>query len=216
VGSREVDDVDLAHRQREVTVALNKKYGVLSRFTSDGSANVPLSGLPRDVWPIGRLDADSEGLLVLSEDKSLVAKMLSATKTYLAQVERVPADLSLLRSGVVIEGKKTLPAEAALVDEPEWLWPRDPPIRFRKSVPTAWVQLRIREGRNRQVRKMTAAIGHPTLRLIRVAIGGFWIAPPCRVVEEGDGGRDVAGVVRRVEPGAWVALNRDEVAALLR
>jgi 23S rRNA pseudouridine2457 synthase len=161
------------------TIALNKPYGMLSRFTSDGSKNRTLAelGLPKDVWPIGRLDADSEGLLLLSSDKKLVDKLLSPKnkqpKTYWAQVERVPSTdaLKQLESGVVIEGEKTLPAKARLLDPEPVVWDRDPPIRFRKNVPTAWLELTIVEGRNRQVRKMTAAVGYPTLRLIRVTMG---------------------------------------------
>jgi len=188
------------------TLALNKPYGVLSRFTSDGSANRPLStivpALPKDVWPVGRLDADSEGLLVLSSDKKLVDALMSPkrehAKTYLAQVERVPTAeaLAQLEAGVVVDGKRTLPAKARLVDEPTWLWPRDPPIRFRKSVPTAWLELTIVEGRNRQVRKMTAAAGFPTLRLLRVAIGAFRLDA--------------------LAPGAWRELDVRDIEALRR
>ncbi len=189
--------------RRGITVALNKPYGVLSRFTADGSDNAPLSSvqpaLPRDVWPVGRLDADSEGLLILSADKALVDRLLSPRrrheKTYLVQVERVPdaAAVAALEAGIVLDGTRTLPARARLVDAPA-LWPRDPPVRFRKSVPTAWLELRIVEGRNRQVRRMTAAVGHPTLRLVRVAVGAFAL--------------DLA-------PGAWRALDDDELARLV-
>jgi 23S rRNA pseudouridine2457 synthase len=164
---------------RHVTVALHKPYGFLSRFTSDGSAHRTLAelGLPADVWPIGRLDADSEGLLVLSSDKALVARLLDPAhahwRTYIVQVERVPDATALrqLEDGVVIDGKPTLRAHARLLPDDAIGWPRDPPIRFRKKVPTAFVALALTEGRNRQVRRMTAAVGHPTLRLVRVAIG---------------------------------------------
>jgi 23S rRNA pseudouridine2457 synthase len=151
---------------------------MLSRFTSDGSKHRTLKelDLPRDVWPIGRLDADSEGLLILSSDKRLVDRLLSPrhehTKTYWVQVERVPdaEALSALERGVVLDGRRTAPARARIIEEPK-LWERDPPIRHRKSVATAWIELVITEGRNRQVRRMTAAVGHPTLRLVRWKIG---------------------------------------------
>lgn len=160
------------------TLALHKPYGMLSRFTPDGSSWRCLGelGLPPDVWPIGRLDADSEGLLLLSSDKGLVDRLLSpkqkAPKTYLVQVERIPDDAALgqLARGVVLDGALTLPARARRIDEPP-VGPRDPPIRFRKSVPDCWIELQIVEGKNRQVRRMTAAVGHPTLRLVRWAVG---------------------------------------------
>lgn len=160
------------------TLALHKPYGLLSRFTPDGSAWRTLAGLglPADVWPIGRLDADSEGLLLLSSDKTLVDRLLSprrkAKKTYLVQIERIPDDdaIAALCSGVVLDGVKTLPAAARRIDPPRFS-PRDPPIRFRKTVPDCWIELVITEGKNRQVRRMTASVGHPTLRLVRTAIG---------------------------------------------
>jgi 23S rRNA pseudouridine2457 synthase len=161
-----------------VTLALHKPYGMLSRFTPDGSPNRTLAelGLPKDVWPIGRLDADSEGLLLLSSDKSLVDRLLSpkhkAEKTYWVQVERIPDDAALaqLCNGVVLDGERTLPARAARIEPPP-VAPREPPIRFRKSVPDCWIALSIVEGKNRQVRRMTAAVGHPTLRLVRHSVG---------------------------------------------
>jgi 23S rRNA pseudouridine2457 synthase len=163
-----------------LTIALWKPYGFLSRFTPDGSKWRTLAelGLPKDVWPIGRLDADSEGLLVLSSDKSLVDRLLSPKreheKTYWVQIERIPDEdaLAQLRAGVVLDGRKTAPSRVRRIDTPE-LPPRDPPVRFRKSVPDCWLELSITEGRNRQVRRMTAAVGHPTLRLVRHAIGRF-------------------------------------------
>jgi 23S rRNA pseudouridine2457 synthase len=162
------------------TLAFHKPHGVLSRFTPDGSKWRTLAefGLPKDAWPIGRLDADSEGLLILSSDKSLVDALLSPrrahAKTYWANVERIPsADaLARLAAGVLLDGTLTRPARARLIDAPA-LPPRDPPIRFRKNVPDCWLELRIVEGRNRQVRRMTAAVGHPTLRLVRAAIGAY-------------------------------------------
>jgi 23S rRNA pseudouridine2457 synthase len=160
------------------TLALNKPYGHVSQFTPKGGHPglkelVPIPG----VYPVGRLDHDSEGLLLLTTDGALAHRLTDPRfehpRTYWAQVERVPTEeaLALLRSGVLIEGKKTRPAEARLLTEEPALWERTPPIRFRKNVPTAWIELTIREGRNRQVRRMTAATGFPTLRLVRVAIG---------------------------------------------
>jgi len=177
--SRPIDNASAVDDTGDVvTIALHKPYGVLSRFTPDGSAWQTLAGfgLPRDVWPIGRLDADSEGLLLLSSQKALVDRLLSpkskAPKTYHVQVERIPDDdaLQRLRDGVVLDGEVTLPAKARRLDDVAYP-PRDPPIRFRKSVPDCWIELVIVEGKNRQVRRMTAAVGHPTLRLIRVAVG---------------------------------------------
>jgi 23S rRNA pseudouridine2457 synthase len=162
-------------------LAFHKPYGVLSQFTPDGSANRPLAefGFPKGVYPVGRLDADSEGLLLLSDEARWNARLLSPAshveKTYHALVERLPQESALrqLREGVVLDGKPTLPAGARLLDPQPEFPPRDPPVRFRKNVQDFWIELRLREGRNRQVRRMTAAVGHPTLRLIRVAIGGF-------------------------------------------
>ncbi|MEO6954727.1 MAG: pseudouridine synthase [Polyangia bacterium] len=183
------------------TIALWKPYGVVSRFTPDGSKWRTLAdlGLPRDVWPIGRLDADSEGLLILSADKALVERLLSPRrrhdKTYWVQVERIPDDAALhaLQSGVVFDGVRTLPARARRIDPPT-LPPRDPPIRARKSVADCWIELAITEGRNRQVRRMTAAVGHPTLRLVRAAIGNYRLTG---------------------EVGTWRTLDRAEMDSLL-
>lgn len=160
-------------------LALNKPYGVLSQFTPDHPGQRTLSefGLPKNIYPLGRLDRDSEGLLLLSDEPGLNTKLLDPKnahpRTYWAQVEgEVTEDpLRKLREGVVIEGKITLPAEAKRI-YPD-LTPRDPPIRFRQNIPTSWIELTLREGRNRQVRKMTASVGHPTLRLLRVSIGQF-------------------------------------------
>lgn len=162
------------------TIALHKPYGVLSQYTPDGSPNRTLAelGLPPAVWPVGRLDADSEGLLILTADKRLIDRLMSPRhahrKTYWVQVERIPDDAALraLADGVEISGGRTRPAQARRIDPPA-LPPRDPPIRYRKSVPDCWIELTITEGRNRQVRKMTAAVGHPTLRLVRAAIGDY-------------------------------------------
>ena len=162
-------------------LAFNKPYGVLSRFTPDGSPNRPLSdfGFPKSVYPIGRLDADSEGLLLLSAEPEWNERLLHPRRehprTYWAQVERIPsADaLKQLANGLSIGSHKTLPARAWLLDPQPEVPPRNPPIRFRKTVPACWIALELTEGKNRQVRRMTAAIGHPTLRLIRVKIGQF-------------------------------------------
>ena len=160
-------------------LAFHKPFGVLSQFTPDGSPNRPLAefGFPPRVYPIGRLDADSEGLLLLSDEAELNEKLLhprhAHEREYWAQVERIPTPdaLAQFARGVMIQGRKTLPCRAWLLDPQPQMPPRDPPIRFRKSVPTAWIEVVLSEGRNRQVRRMTAAIGHPTLRLVRVAIG---------------------------------------------
>jgi 23S rRNA pseudouridine2457 synthase len=199
-----------------VLIAFNKPYGVLSQFTSEGPANRTLAefGFPKNVYPIGRLDADSEGLLLLSDEPEWNERLLhprhAHEREYWAQVERIPTPEALkkLERGVPIQGRKTLPCRAWILEPqpevghacaPQVRWgeslsiqnikndldstdsrptkvdieipPRDPPIRFRKSVPDCWIGLELIEGKNRQVRRMTAAIGHPTLRLIRVRIG---------------------------------------------
>jgi 23S rRNA pseudouridine2457 synthase len=162
-------------------LAFHKPYGVLSQFTPDGSPNRTLAefGFPAGVYPIGRLDADSEGLLLLSDEPELNERLLHPrrghARIYWAQVERVPSVAALARMsrGVVIQGRKTLPCRAWLLDPQPAVPPRDPPIRYRKNVPDCWIGLELVEGRNRQVRRMTAAIGNPTLRLLRVQIGGF-------------------------------------------
>ena len=163
-------------------VLLNKPYGVLSQFTGGkgGEARDTLAhllGIP-GVYPAGRLDKDSEGLLLLTDDGRLQARIAEPRyklpKTYLVQVEGAPdeAALEALRRGVLLQDGMTCPAEARLIGPPA-LWPRDPPIRFRKNVPDSWIALTIAEGRNRQVRRMTAAVGHPTLRLVRWRIGDW-------------------------------------------
>ena len=163
-------------------ILFNKPYGVLSQFTDRGTQTVrpTLSNyvdIP-GVYPAGRLDRDSEGLLLLTDDGKLQARIADPKyklpKTYLAQVEgdAQQAALDQLRQGVRLKDGLTRPAEAERIAAPD-LWPRDPPVRFRKSVPDCWVTLTIREGRNRQVRRMTAAIGHPTLRLVRWSVGDW-------------------------------------------
>jgi len=169
-------------------ILFNKPYGVLCQFTDSGSDGATASArqtlsdfidLP-GVYPAGRLDRDSEGLLLLTDDGKLQARIadprFKMPKTYLVQVEGEPEEASLLslRRGVRLKDGLTRPAEVERISDPA-LWPRDPPVRFRKSVPDCWLRLTIREGRNRQVRRMTAAVGHPTLRLVRWAVGDWTI-----------------------------------------
>lgn len=185
-----------------VLIAFNKPYGVLSQFTSDGSPNRPLAefGFPKNVYAIGRLDADSEGLLLLSDEPQWNEKLLhprhAHEREYWAQVEKIPTQeaLTKLQRGLVIQGHKTLPCRAWMLEPQPEISPRVPPIRFRKSVPDCWIGLELIEGKNRQVRRMTAAIGHPTLRLLRVRIGNFWLDD--------------------LPPGQWRTLSAEEVKSL--
>lgn len=164
-------------------IALNKPYGVLCQFTDRSMPpRRTLAEFVREkgVYAAGRLDHDSEGLLLLTDDGALAHRLTDPRhkqpKTYLVQVEGAvtPAALDALRRGVELNDGLTLPAQARSLDAPpDWLWPRDPPVRFRKSVADAWLELTIREGRNRQVRRMTAAVGLPTLRLIRTRVGDY-------------------------------------------
>ncbi len=166
-------------------IAFNKPFGVLSQFTPDGSTNRPLAEfqLPPNVYPLGRLDADSEGLLLLSDEAGLNTRLLNPERghrrTYWAQVERIPSVEALreLERGVSIQDYQTRPCRAWLLEPQPDVPPRDPPIRFRKTVPDCWLALELVEGKNRQVRRMTAALGHPTLRLLRVKIGEFDLGP---------------------------------------
>ena len=164
-------------------LALHKPYGVLSQFTPEpGSRWRTLAdfGLPRGVYALGRLDADSEGLLLLSDEAGLNNQLLdprhSHRREYWAQVERMPTTdtlARLVRGGIALDDYRTLPCRARLLDPAPSPSPRDPPIRVRKNIPDAWLALELIEGKNRQVRRMTAAVGHPTLRLVRARIGDF-------------------------------------------
>lgn len=165
-------------------ILFNKPMGVLSQFTPASTATGPQRTLADfidvpGVYAAGRLDRDSEGLLILTDDGRLQARIASpksgTAKTYLAQVEGEPDDAALdaLRNGLRLKDGMTRPAQARRIDPPADLWPRDPPVRFRKSVPDCWMELTITEGKNRQVRRMTAAVGHPTLRLVRWRIGDW-------------------------------------------
>ncbi len=185
------------------TLAFFKPYGVLTKFT-DVEGRPTLADyidVPR-VYPAGRLDRDSEGLLLLTDDPALARRITEPRhelpKTYLAQVEHIPAEDALrqIRSGLNIRGYRTRPAEVDLLVEEPSLPPRPTPIRFRQNVPTAWLRLILREGRNRQVRRMTAAVGHPTLRLVRVAIGTI--------------------VLGNLQPGEWRDISRREIEELMQ
>jgi 23S rRNA pseudouridine2457 synthase len=214
-----------------VILAFHKPFGVLSQFTSDGSPNRPLAefGFPKNVYPIGRLDADSEGLLLLSDEPELNERLLHPRhmheREYWAQVERIPTPEALKRlaRGVTVQGRKTIPCRARILDPQPIVAatrqsaanltpgqsaalsrdaattiipPRDPPIRLRKSVPDCWLGLELIEGKNRQVRRMTAAIGHPTLRLVRVRIGGLCL--------------------ENLQQGRWKELDREERRVVLQ
>lgn len=179
-------------------LAFHKPYGVLSRFTPDGSPCRTLAefGLPKKVYPLGRLDADSEGLLLLSDEPGLNTRLLDPeeghARTYWVQVERIPTAETLQRisQGLLLGKQRTRPCRVwPLVPSPQ-IPSRNPPIRFRKNVPDCWIGLELVEGKNRQVRRMTAAVGHPTLRLIRVQIGMFPLG--------------------NLPPGVWKELTRSE------
>ncbi len=166
-----------------VLIAFNKPCGVLCQFTDSSEPQrrtLAEFGLPAAIYPAGRLDHDSEGLLLLSDDGARIAQISSPRfkwpKTYLVQVEGAPSrdQVKALCEGVELNDGLTLPAKVHTLErEPDWLWPRDPPVRQRKSVPDSFIELTIREGRNRQVRRMSAAVGLPTLRLVRIAIGPY-------------------------------------------
>ena len=163
-----------------MVIAFHKPYGVLCQFTEDQPGQKTLAdfGFPAGVYPVGRLDMDSEGLLLLSDEAGFNNRLLDPAtahpRTYLSQVEGIPtgdALVKLRRGGLVIQAHRTLPCEVRLLDHEPEVFPRNPPVRFRQSIPTAWLELQLIEGKNRQVRRMTAAVGFPTLRLVRVAIG---------------------------------------------
>lgn len=163
-----------------VSVALNKPMNMLSQFTPEGCwPGLAGLGLPRGVYAAGRLDRDSEGLLILTGDGRMQARLTDprhrTPKTYYALVEGTPdeAALGALRAGVALRDGPCRPAVVDAVPEPQWLWPRDPPVRLRKTVPDAWLRMTITEGRNRQVRRMTAHVGLPVLRLIRWSVGSW-------------------------------------------
>jgi 23S rRNA pseudouridine2457 synthase len=183
IGENRVSPEPRKARALSSIVFFNKPYGVLSQFTPEGKWRALDEFIPiRNVYVAGRLDADSEGLLILTDDGKLQAKIADPRhkleKTYWAQVEGVPdeAVLDRLRAGIKLSDFTAQPARVRLIDEPPRLWERDPPIRYRAAIPTAWLEIRISEGKNRQVRRMTAAIGYPTLRLIRAAIGAVGLA----------------------------------------
>lgn len=186
-----------------MVIAFHKPYGVLCQFTPDqpGQRTLADFGFPAGVYPVGRLDMDSEGLLLLSDEAGFNNRLLDPKtahpRTYLAQVEGIPtpdAVARLARGGISIQDYRTRPCQARLLDAEPEVAPRDPPVRFRQSIPTSWLELQLIEGKNRQVRRMTAAVGFPTLRLIRVRIGRL-------------DGHHLAG-------GAWEKLGPAEIARI--
>lgn len=201
-----------------MVILFNKPYGVLSQFSGPPGTPTLADYIPvPGVYAAGRLDADSEGLLVLTDDGALQARLADPRhkqpKLYWVQVEGeiTPAALAALGQGVRIREYVTRPARAEAIGEPAGLWPRDPPVRFRQAIPTSWISLEIREGRNRQVRRMTAAVGFPTLRLIRIRVGdwslegldpGVWRSVSSTAPERGESRRDWPRPPRRQDRGA--------------
>lgn len=184
-------------------IAFHKPYGVLCQFTPDqpGQRTLAEFGFPKRVFPIGRLDQDSEGLLLLGDERPWVDRLLDPRhghpRTYQVQVEGLPEPAAIARlaaGGIDLKGHRTLPCQARRMESAPDFPPRDPPVRFRKSVPDCWLELVLTEGKNRQVRRMTAAVGHPTLRLVRVAIGRLKLAT--------------------LPPGAWRELDAPDRVAL--
>lgn len=164
-------------------VLFNKPFRVLCQFTTQDGRPCLKDFIDRpNIYPAGRLDFDSEGLLVLTDDGRLQAKLShpkhKVAKTYCVQVDGEITDeaLSQLEQGVLLKDGPTKPARVRRCEQPDWLWPRTPPVRFRKNIPTSWFELTLREGRNRQVRRMTAAVGFPTLRLIRISVGAWHLS----------------------------------------
>lgn len=182
-------------------ILLYKPFGARSQFSGEGHTLKQYVHI-KGVYPAGRLDHDSEGLLLLTDDGDLQHRLtdpkFAHPRTYWVQVEGIPSGDALrkLAEGVIIQGKRTLPTQARLLADEPALPPRNPPIRFRKSVPTAWIELTLTEGRNRQVRRMTAAVGHPTLRLVRAAIGSLGI--------------------EKLQPGQWRDLTQAEIKNLAK
>lgn len=179
-------------------ILFHKPYGVLSQFTpEDGARSLAEFNLPKGIYPAGRLDKDSEGLLLLTDDGPLIERLLNPRndkeKTYWVLVERLPSEESLvkLQQGLKIEDYVTKKCQAKILDPQPEIPPRDPPVRFRKSVQDYWIEIKLTEGKNRQVRKMTAAIGHPTLRLIRIKIGNLEL--------------------ENLRPGEWREISLDEI-----
>ena len=180
-------------------IAFFKPYGILSQFTSDNpQETLSIFGLPKDVYPSGRLDKDSEGLLILSNDGAFIEELLNPKfdkeKIYWVQVENIPNEAALnkiRKGGIVIQDYKTRPGQVKIL-EPQPLIPeRDPPVRFRKSIPTCWLEIKISEGKNRQVRRMTASINHPTLRLIRMQVGKYKLG--------------------ELHPGQWIEIKKSDI-----
>lgn len=165
-----------------MVIAFHKPYGVLCQFTPDqpGQSTLAEFGFPKNVYPLGRLDMDSEGLLLLSDETGLNERLLhpkhAHPRTYLVQVEGIPnsSAIAVLGEGsIVIRGHRCLPCEVTILSHRPEIPPREPPIRVRKEIPDTWIRIKLTEGKNRQVRRMTAAVGHPTLRLVRIMIGSF-------------------------------------------